>query len=60
MAHKSLMVKIFVYEGDSDVPIRSYLKDIRTLETKEWLANMVVWACANNYSVEVINYRNYK
>jgi hypothetical protein len=53
--HKKLMVRVLVYEVDSDEAIRDRVLDFNDHNMRYWVTKTVVWATLNHKSIEIIN-----
>jgi hypothetical protein len=47
-------VKIFVFDLQDKKQIREFNKDFGDDGARRWLSNLVLWACSNHCSVEVV------
>ncbi len=57
--HKSLFVKIAVYECENEKQIRDLKVDLSNGEKMQWLFDLVLWATLNGKAVEICNERDY-
>lgn len=52
---KALNIKVLVFDIATDTQIREHELNYNNGEKRRWLAQLIVWACNNGKSVEILN-----
>jgi hypothetical protein len=56
--HRSLYIKVAVFECKTDEQIRNFVVDISNGSKEKWLFDLVLWATLNGKAVELCNKRD--